>query len=268
MNRKIKESYNKIVIPEYVEKSILNKTVESKRKNYRLAFTIGIIVSLLVFVGSVNADAIDSLLARIFDRGAVVDKEGNRYQMYEEVNGVSFKNLSSWLADKEFDTTINKVEDKLGVKILKYDDVTTNELKCEFITNKVWDSENKGRVERVYLRWFDFYRPDEYGHDYGFSMSVKMISDKAEESTIMSYLEEMNVAAGKNVIEEYHSNNLDTDVIIYDFPCDYEGCKDRENDEIYAMFVYKNIRYEFYGTFKKGDTQINKLKEIIEDLYE
>lgn len=276
MKKKIRDSYEKVIIPDYVEKNILNKTVDSKNviKNYKLAFTVGIIILFVVFIGGVNAENIESLLARIFDHGAVVDKDGNRYQMYEEVKGVKFKDLSGWTVDKEFETTIGNVEDKLGVKILKYDDATTNEVRCDLITNQVWDSENKGRVERVYLRWLDFYRPEEYGYsdavgiDYGFSMDVRMISDKAEDSTIMSYLEEMNVMAGKKIIGEYHSDNLDTDILVYKFTCDYEGCEDREYEDIRSMFVYKNIRYEIAGTFKKGNVQIDKLKEIIENLHE
>lgn len=276
MKKKIRDSYEKVIIPDYVEKNILKKTVDSKSsiKNYKLAFTVGIIVLFVVFIGGVNAENIESLLARIFDYGAVVDKDGNRYQIYEEVKGVKFKDLSGWPVDEYFETTIEKVEDKLDVKLLKYDEATSDEVDCELISNQVWDSENKGRVERVYLRWLDFYRPKEYGYsdavgiDYGFSMSIKMVSNKVEESTVMAYLDEMNVMAGKEIIDEYHSDNLDTDVLVYKFTCDYEGCEDREYDEIYTMFVYKNIRYELSGLFKKGNIPTDKLKEIIENLHE
>lgn len=275
MNKKIKEVYENVVISKDIENKIMDKTVNKKKSIIpRYVYVVGMLLVFGIFFGTVvDAEDIEKLWVKIFEHGAVLDDEGNRYQMYEEVNGVHYKDLSGKVTDIYIDASIDEVEELVGIKLLKYDKATSNDVEYELITNKEINSKYKERVERIYIRQLDFYKDEQYGWNEsigihnGFSLSIRMISDKADESTILSYLEEMNTTQGKRVIEEYYSDNLDTKVILYDYVCNYDGCNDRDYSEIYAMFVYKNIRYEFSGYFNE-EVPIDKLKEMIEDMHE
>lgn len=274
MNKKIKKAYDNVVISKDLENKIMDKTV-NKRKSIipKYVYIVGILMIFVIFFGTVvDAEDIEELWVRIFEHGAVEDENGGRYQMYEEVKGVHYKDLSGIKTDDYFITTLDEAEKMIGIKFLKYDKSASDEVGCDFITNSEINSKHRGRVERVYVYQPYFYNEgygwnESIGTNNGFKLLIRTISDKAEESTILSYLEEMNIIRGKRIIEEYYSDNLDTKVLLYDYACDYDGCQDREYSELYAMFVYNNIRYEFSGVFN-DEVPIDKLKEIIENMHE
>lgn len=283
MNKKIKDSYSNVVVSKELEDKIMKCSLEGKKKykRHKISLAIGIICLLLFLATRVNASDIEKFLVRVFNMGAIKDINGKRYQMYKNVEGVRVNDidLSSIITDDEFETTVNEVENLVGIKLLKYDNATSNEIRCELMTDK-YTSSKKDIIGRIYLRQIDFYRPEFYGWDeinesnYGFSLNIKLISEVANKQTKLDYLEELNIMACKKIIEKYHSDNLDTDILIYEYACEgvYENdfiFKDKSFSEVEAMFIYKNIRYEMNGIFDvKEGIPVDKIKEIIEELHE
>ncbi len=274
MNKKIKDAYEEINMTKEVENRIIEKSIASRSifRRKKFALVIGAICLFLLIGTTVSAEDVESFFAMIFDRGAVTDVDGNRYQMYEEVNGVHYNDLSHITSDDYMVTTLDKIEKLIGVKVLKYDDATSNEYGCDFIANSEINSKHKGRVERVYMYNSDFYTGEygwneSIGTNNGFNLLIRTISDEAEESTKLSYLEEMNVMKDKHIIEEYHSDNLNTKILLYNYVCEYDVCQNKDYSELHAMFVYKNIRYEISGYFN-DEVPIDKLKDIIENMHE
>lgn len=267
MNKRIKDAYDTINMTKDTENRIINNCINSKKiiRRKRLVWAVSIIC-LFLFLGiSVNAKNIEKFWVRVFNMGAIEDMDGERHQLYEEVSGVKFNILDDMPIGKEFVSTVDEVQNMFGIKLLKYDNATSNEIRYEGLKNY-----QTGIIDRLYLRQLDFYVPDIYGWNEkvggpnGFSLSMQMVSDMANETTIRDYLLELNTMMGKNVLEEYYSDNLQTKVIIYEYEYDY-----RLNGfySLNAIFVYKNIRYVVDGFF---DTEppIDKLKEIIEELHE
>lgn len=283
MNKKIKDSYSNVVVSKELENKIMKCSLEGKKefKRHKVSLAIGIICLLLFLATRVNAEDIEKFWVRVFNMGAIKDINGKRYQMYEEVKGVKFNDidLSNIVTEEEFETTVNEVENLVGVKLLKYDNATSNDIRCELMTDKYISSKKKA-IGRIYLRQLDFYRPEIYGWDeinesnYGFSLNIKLVSEAANNQTKLDYLEELNTMACKKIIEKYHSDNLDTDVLIYEYACEgvFENdfiFKDKSYSEVEAMFIYKNIRYEMNGIFDvKEGIPVDKIKEIIEELHE
>lgn len=267
MKKEIKSSLGKLKVSKDLENQIMSKTVlsEHKLKKFKLSYILGLFIIIFAFfVISVNAEDIELFIKEIISRGSVITTDGEKHQMYTEVNGVELKNLDKYEKNTYLKSTINEVEENFGITLLKYDSATSNEISFELLTDEEINSERKGMVDRLYIRQSNFYE-EGYGYsegmgaNYGFGLTIRIISDNALEHTILGYLEELNITAGKQTIEEYHSKNLDTNVLIYQY--------ENEDPNIEAVFVYKNIRYEITGYFEK-EIPLDDLKNIIEKMHE
>ena len=267
MKKEIRKSLDKIKVSSNLENKIMTKTIlASKRQSrFKLSYTIGMFIILFaILIISVNADSIEKFIAKIISQGAVITEDGEKHQMYTEVNGIKLQNLDKYEKDKNLDSTIEKIEEDFRITLLKYDFATSSEASFELLTDMEINSERKGMVDRLYIIQINFYNgkygySESMGGNYGFSLDIRIIADNASENTIMAHLEEMNTTTGKQTILEYHSENLDTNVLIYKY--------EHEAPNLEAVFVYKNIRYEISGSFKK-ELPLDDLKNIIEEMHE
>ena len=209
MNKKIKDAFSEIKVNESLEREVLNMTVNKKanmQKKWKLSYTfMAIILISMLSIGVVYAKEIKSFI-NSFSTNINVEKN----KSIKLSDNINFKNISHnaliFTGDCEYQMNYDEIEKNLGFKILKLKDNNTDEI---YYSTELNDNNQIGRVDL----WIP-YLVKENDNKY-ISASVSILNKGADKKYILAFQEGLDASGGKGNFEEYHSDNLDTKIIIY-----------------------------------------------------
>lgn len=245
------DNYNneikKIKLNEIKDKEILNNILNNKNdKKFNIKFACIITLIFVSFIGITYADEITKTWTLIFPVDENIEYVGETNFEFVKTN---FDDCDVWNLDIDGNyNTIEEIEDLIGVKVLKLDGATRYSLNT---TNKI-SNDSKVYTLNV-VQNFDF--NDNTLKSY--SLSAKIYTKHAYEFVNKSNAFEFfgGIVIGKNIIEEYYIDSLDTTATIYNF---------NNNKRTGAVFVYNNIQYEIEIFIN----DVSKVKSILENLHE
>ena len=250
MKNKIKDSYNSLQISEELEKNILNKTINKKKKfKYKkVGYVIGMF--LLIFTISIslaNAKQIVEFFKN-WDTG-VEFEDGTKVTLIENAN---FKeiNINAKKSEEPIDMTHDEVERNLGFHILDYDNTSTKTIGYSTDLNE------DGSIAVARLWWANFItnNDENWNNIKAVSVSITILNKYAEEKYVLPFFEGLDATSEKELDQVYEIKSLDTKAVIYGNSWDKR--------RLTAAFVYDNVVYEFIGRNYTKDEII----EILENL--
>ncbi len=140
-----------------------------------------------------------------------------------------------------------KVEAILGFDILHYEKSQNPELNYDTSLNK------DGTIARIDLWWPRILSEGEES-EKSINQSVYMLNEGAEEGYILPFIEGIDAAGEKELLDEIHIEELDVNAVCYTSGGDY--------DRITVTFVYDNVMYSFTGNGYTLEEIIAVVKEL------
>lgn len=249
MNKKIKNAFSDVCVPEKLEKNILNMTVNKQKQTHRrfkLSYVCSIAVAVcLLSVTIVYAKEIKeffqswSTSIKLEDGTEVKISENNNFK---EIPADAIKVKENSESPK---MTFEEVEEMLKFSILKLSENNTKEIYYRTFLN------DDGSIGRVDLWIPYFYKENDNKY---ISVSVDMLNKYADEGYVLAFQEGIDATGNKNIENSYTSENLNTNVVVYTNDWSYE--------RLTATFVYDDILYQFIGKNISKD----EMTSIIETL--
>ena len=252
MKKIIKDAYSSICVSKELEEKIMNRTVNKKyMKRVPKYVVVGISIFVLCISATivVYADEIKEIIKSWHP--AIELEDGTKIPIAE---GGMLKDIPDTAPKIEIKPdgknfllrmTVEEVENILGFPILKLKDAPSKEI--TYLTSL----DKNGTIGSLHL----------FGHIFAeserryISTSMVMLNKNADSQFLESYKDgdEIDAAGEKVLLEQYFSNNLGVEVILYS----YQGSKN-----ITATFNYDNILY----ILNSGGFSEQEIKDIIEQL--
>ena len=251
MNKKIKNAFNDIKVNEDLERKILNMTINKKdnqQRKWKLSYTLASIFLVGVLsLGVVYAQEIKNFITSFSTN---INVENNKSINLSD--NVKFKNISSDAlkvdTNNPYQMNYDAIEKNLGFKILKLKDNNTDEIYYSTYLN------DNGQIGRIDL-WIPYF-VRENDNKY-ISVSASMLNKNADEKYILAFKEGLDASGGKDNFEEYHSNNLNTKIIVYSY-----SNKNENSLSLKATFVYDDILYIFTGKNMNNNELVNYINKL------
>lgn len=143
--------------------------------------------------------------------------------------------------------TLAEVEDLLDVSFLHCSESDTGEVMYYYLKNMESNTDKIAMVD-IGFELVKGITPQ----DFNVYLRACFLSEEADRGYRLAVEENENPMAGVTYEVKYHSDNLDTDVIISLYP----------DSSLNAMFIYDNILYDLTG----NNVSESEMKELIETL--
>jgi len=246
-NKMIKEAFSNINISPEVERKILEYTIIRKRKSY-FRFRYAILILIIACTISLPIVYAEKFKQIIKNWSSSVQFEDDTKIPVSENSG--FKMIpSDAIKTKKyggmFEMTYPEVEKMLGFKILKL------KLKeSPTIGYSTWL--NKDESIGVVDLWIAPFVGE--GEEKYICLGVSMLNIGADDGYISAFQGDSDATGGKIEGDVYHLKNLDVDVVMYG--------NDWDSSRLTAVFVYKDIKYDFIGKNYSRDEMIRILEQL------
>ena len=253
----------KDVKPSYtLNQETLNKAKEccemnKKGINFKLnGFAkFAIACTFLCLIVGISVPAYNGYMARKWKSNITfLDEYGDVKETVEITDEVSCKKIPDTFPKEKQKTemTISEIEELLGFHILDSERNPEGTAAYFLCLNK------DGSIARV-----DVWRANyaEFNGWNSISMNVVILNEGAELEYKLAVEDDVDAMGGKEFVKKIHSDNLDTDIVIY-WTSMYNEADELVRGQINAIFQHDNMLYMISGSDMGEDDMINFVLEL------